>query len=136
MLRFLFTVLIWGCFALSARAQTLTDISFDANTVVFQISGDDSPALFSMGDGKPRIVVDLPRSDMKIDGKSLKDGPQVIEGQGAVKRIRLAARDQGLRAVLDLESGTKMAGHSIKGGTLIISLEGKSVKSPKAISHS
>ncbi|MEP3892297.1 MAG: N-acetylmuramoyl-L-alanine amidase [Hellea sp.] len=134
MLRFLFTVLIWGCFALSARAQTLTGISFDGNNIVFQISGDDSPAIFSMGDGKPRIVVDLPRSDMKIGGKTLTKGPQVIDGQGAVKRIRLAARDRGLRAVLDLESGTGLAGHSISGGTLIISLDAKNARTPKAVS--
>lgn len=124
MLRFLVTVLIWGCFALSARAQTLTSISFDGNNVVFQLSGDDSPTLFSMGDGKPRIVVDLPRSDMNINGKTLSDGPQVIEGQGAVKRVRLAARDGGLRAVLDLASGAKMASHSVTDGVIIISLNG------------
>lgn len=125
MLRFLVTILIWGCFALSASAQTLTSVSFDGNNVVFQLSGEDTPKLFSIGDGKPRIVVDLPRSDLNLGGKTLREGAQVIQGQGNVKRIRLAARDGGLRAVLDLESGTKMVGHTTKGGVIIISLDGK-----------
>jgi len=129
MLRFLVTLLvtglIWGGFALSARAQTLTNISFDGNNIVFQLSGEAAPNVFSVGDGKPRIVVDLPSSDMNINGKTLAKGAQVIDGQGVVKRVRIAARDGGLRAVLDLESGTKMTDHSVIGDVIIISLDGK-----------
>lgn len=125
MLRFLETLLIWGCFALNARAQTLTNISFDGNNIVFQTSGDIAPKVFSMGDGKPRVVVDLPKSNMSINGKTLASGAQVIEGEGAVKRIRIAARDSGLRAVMDLENGTKMTDYSVIGNVIIISLDGK-----------
>ena len=127
MLRFLVTLLIWGGLVLSARAETLTNISYDGRNVVMQLSGEASPKVFSIGNGKPRIVVDLPNGDMNIAGKTLAKGPQVIDGQGAVKRVRVASRDGGLRAVLDLEVGTKMIDHSIIGDVIIISLDGKAV---------
>ena len=125
MLRFLVTLLIWGSLALSARAQTLTNISFDGNNIVFQLSSEAAPKVFSIGDGKPRIVVDLPKSDLNINGKTLAKGAQLIDGQGAVKRIRLAARDGGVRAVLDLESGTKMTDHSVIGDVIVITVDKK-----------
>jgi len=105
MLRFLVIVLIWGCLACTARAETLTAISYDGGNVVLQFSSDAAPKVFSVGEGKPRIVVDVPRGDMNIEGKTLEKGPQTLDGQGTVKRIRIAARDNGLRAVLDLQAG-------------------------------
>jgi len=125
MLRFLVTLLIWGGLVLSARAETLTNISYDGGNVILQLSSETSPKVFSIGDDKPRIVVDIPGGELNINGKTLKKGPQVIDGQGAVKRVRVAARDGGLRAVLDLEAGTKMTEHSVVRGTIIISLDGK-----------
>lgn len=129
MLRFLvtlmFALLMWGSLVPSARAETLTNISYDGRNVVLQLSGKASPKIFSIGDGKPRIVIDLPNGDMNIDGRTLKKGPQNIDGQGAVKRIRIAARDGGLRAVLDLTAGTKMIDHSVVGDVIIISLDGQ-----------
>ena len=128
MLRFLVTLLIWGGLVLSARAETLTNVSYDGRNVILQLSGETSPEIFSVGNGKPRIVVDLPNGDMNIGGKTLKKGPQVLDGQGGVKRVRVAARDGGLRAVLDLESGTKMTDHSVVGDVIIITLEGQAAK--------
>ena len=110
---------------LSARAETLTNISYDGRNVILQLSGETSPKVFSIGDGKPRIVVDLPNGDMNIGGKTLLKGPQILDGQGPVKRVRVAARDGGLRAVLDLEIGTKMIDHSVIGDVIIINLDGK-----------
>lgn len=133
MLRFLVTLLIWGGLVLSARAKTLTNISYDGRNVILQLSSEASPKVFSIGDGKPRIVVDLPNGDMNIGGKTLVKGPQTIEGEGAVKRVRIAARDGGLRAVLDLTPGTKMADYSVIGDIIIISLDGKvAVTTPAA----
>ena len=77
MLRFLVTLLIWGGLVLSARAETLTNISYDGRNVILQLSGETSPKVFSIGDGKPRIVVDLPNGDMNIGGKTLLKGPQL-----------------------------------------------------------
>ena len=125
MVRFLVTLLIWGGFVFSARAQTLTDISYDGGNVVLQLSSETAPMVFSIGNGKPRIVVDLPNVDMNIGGKTLVKGPQIIEGQGSVKRIRVALRDGGLRAVLDLKPGVKMTDHSVAGDVIIIKLDGK-----------
>jgi len=110
---------------LSARAETLTNISYEGYNVILQLSSEASPKIFSIGDGKPRIVIDLPNGDMNIDGKTLDKGPQVIEGQGVVKRVRVAARDGGLRTVLDLVSGTKMTDHSVVGDVIIIGLNGQ-----------
>jgi len=84
MLRFLVIVLIWGCLACTARAETLTAISYDGGNVVLQFSSDAAPKVFSVGEGKPRIVVDVPRGDMNIEGKTLEKGPQTLDGQGAV----------------------------------------------------
>jgi len=129
MLRFLVTLLvtglIWGGFALSARAQTLTNISYDGANVVIQLSGEGPSKVFAVGNGKPRVVIDMPSGDMNMNGKTLKKDPQVIDGQGAVKRIRIAARDDGLRAVLDLAAGTKMVDYSLIGDVIIISLDGQ-----------
>ena len=136
MLRFLvtlmFALLMWGSLVPGARAETLTHISYDGRNVVLQLSGKASPKIFSIGAGKPRIVIDLPNGDMNIDGKTLKNGPQNIDGQGAVKRIRVAARDGGLRAVLDLTAGTKMIDHSINEDVIIISLDGQATTTQTA----
>jgi len=121
----LVTGLIWGGFALSARAQTLTNISYDGANVVIQLSGEGPSKVFAVGNGKPRVVIDMPSGDMNMNGKTLKKDPQVIDGQGAVKRIRIAARDDGLRAVLDLAAGTKMVDYSLIGDVIIISLDGQ-----------
>ena len=118
---------------LSARAETLTNISYDGRNVILQLSGETSPKVFSIGDGKPRIVVDLPNGDMNIGGKTLLKGPQTLDGQGPVKRVRVAARDGGLRAVLDLEIGTKMIDHSVIGDVIIINLDGKAAVTKPAV---
>ena len=128
MLRFLVIVLIWLCFACDARAETLTAISYDGGNVVLQFSSDTAPKVFSVGEGKPRIVIDVPRGDMNIEGKTLAKGPQTLDGQGAVKRIRIAARESGLRAVLDLQAGANMADYSVLGNALIINLGGKAAR--------
>ena len=137
MLRFLVTLLfsglIWTSLAPSALSQTLTNISYDGRNVVLQLSGEASPKVFSIGAGKPRIVIDLPNGDMNINGTTLKKGPQSIDGQGVVKRIRVAARDGGLRAVLDLQAGTKMIDHSVIGDVIIISLNGQTAATPPVV---
>ena len=130
MLRFLVTLLIWGGLAIGARAETLTNITYEGRNVVLQLSGEVAPKIFAIGEGKPRIVVDIPKGDMNVKGKTLTKGPQVIDGQGSVKRVRVAARDGGLRAVLDLKPGVKMINHSVIGDVIIISLDGKTA-SPK-----
>lgn len=129
MLRFLVTLLIWGGLALSARGETLTAISYENQTVLLQLSGEVTPNVFTMGNGKPRVVVDLPNSDVNLNGKTLVKGPQTIDGQGSVKRIRLAARDGGVRAVLDLADGAKMVDYKVVGSALLIQLNGKAVSS-------
>ena len=137
MLRFLvtllFAALMWGSFVLGARAETLTNISYDGRNVVFQLSGKATPKIFSIGAGKPRVVIDLPNGKMNIEGKTLKKGPQNFDGQGAVRRIRVAARDGGLRAVLDLQAGTKMIDHSVLGDVIIISLDGQAAATPSVV---
>ena len=123
LLTFLTTGLFWCCLVLDARAQTLTNISFDGSNVVIQLSGESAPKVFAIGEGKPRIVVDLPAGDMNMNGQTLAKGPQLIQGQGAVKRVRVASRDEGLRAVFDLQPGAKMLSHTIEDNVIILSLD-------------
>jgi N-acetylmuramoyl-L-alanine amidase len=124
MLRFLVTLLFCAGFAMVAGAETLTKISYEGRNVILQFSGDTSPKVFSVGTDKPRIVVDLPGGELNLGGKTLKAGPQTIDGQGAVKRVRIAARDGGLRAVLDLDASTRMTDLSIDGNAVVITLDG------------
>ncbi len=129
MLRFFLTLLIWGGFALSARAQTLTGISFDGPNVVLTLSpaAVKAPHIFPVGEGDPRIVIDFAKADLNLGGKTLTDGPQTALGQGHVKQIRFAARGEaGMRAVLDLKVGASLKNHKVVGETVIIALNGQS----------
>ncbi|MDA8708743.1 N-acetylmuramoyl-L-alanine amidase [Hellea sp.] len=129
----LLTLFIWGGFTLCARAQTLTNISYDEQRIVFQFSSDANPQIFAIGDNKPRIVIDVTHGDMNIGGKTFESGAHVLEGQGAVKRIRIAARDKGFRAVMDLNAGITMTEKSVSGSNVMISLSGSvNSKTPKS----
>lgn len=122
---------LWLSLALGASAKELTHISYDGRNVILQLSGNVSPKVFAIGNGKPRIVIDLPKTDLAMSGKTLAKGSLTLDGEGAVKRVRLAPRDGGLRAVLDLEAGTKMIKHSVIDDVVIISLNGASAKTAK-----
>ena len=101
--------------------------------IILQFSSDANPQIFAIGDDKPRIVIDVPNGDMNIGGKTFKTGAHVLEGQGAVKRIRIAARDKGFRAVMDLNAGITMTEKSVLGSDVIISLSGSvNAKTPKS----
>jgi len=129
----LLTVLMWGSFTLCASAQTLTDVSYEGQAVVFRLSSEANPKIFTVGDGKPRIVIDIPNGDMNVGGKTLRSGGHMIDGQGVVKRIRIAARDQGFRVVLDLKPDTEMIEKTISGPVIKIMLSGQhNVKAVKA----
>lgn len=124
---FFLTCLLWVIGGFSAYAQTLTSVSYDNQNVVLRLSEAGEASIFAIGQGKPRIVVDLPSGDMNINGRTLKSGPQTIDGQGSVKRVRLAKRDNGLRAVLDLHEGASLRDHSVVGDVIILSLNGQAV---------
>jgi len=129
MLRFLLTLLMWGALALYARAQTLSSVSFEGQTVVLGLSEvpAKAPHVFPVGEGEPRIVIDFTKADLNVDGKILRDGPQTLAGQGNVKQIRFAARgDAGMRTVLDLKAGASLKEYNVVGSTLIVSLNSPS----------
>ena len=122
---FLVALLMWGSLALGARAQTLTAISYGERSVQLELSSPAAPYIFAIGDDKPRIVIDVPNGDINIGGRTLKTGAQDIDGHGAIKRVRIAARGEGFRAVLDLEPGTALEAKSATGNIITISLNGR-----------
>lgn len=119
---FLLALLIWGVFALYATAQTLTDVTYEQRSVILKLSAPASPKIFTIGGEKPRIVIDVTKGALNIDGKTLKNGGHVFQGQGAVKRVRIAARDKGFRAVIDMEPGTQLESRSVEAGTIALHL--------------
>lgn len=119
---FILTVLMWAGTAFTAFAQTLTSVSYSGSDVVLSLSKPAKSKVFAIGQGKPRVVIDIPKGDVRIDGKTLKEGPLTLEGQGSVKRVRLAARDKGLRIVLDLQDKASLKTYSAAGNKIAISI--------------
>jgi len=118
------TALIWIGMSLTALAQTVSSISYQGSDVILGLSKSADVNVFSIGNGKPRIVIDLPSGGVNLNGKTLKNGPLSFHGQGGVKRIRLAAREAGVRIVLDLDKDVKLTEHRVSGSDLIIGLTG------------
>ncbi len=124
------TALIWIGTALTAFAQTLTSVSYSGPDVVLTLSKPTKAKVFAIGEGKPRVVIDIPTGRVNLNGKSLKNGPITLEGQGGVKRVRLAARDKGVRVVLDLQDKVNFKKYNASGNIVTISLN-KGVTAPK-----
>ena len=118
--------------ALAAWGQSVTSISYNGEEVSFELSGDTPSKVFTIGDDKPRVVIDFPEASLNIGGKTLEKGPQVFDGQGGVKRVRFAAREAGMRAVLDLEAGAKFKSHRAADSKLTVKIGG--LITPRAVS--
>jgi len=102
----------------------LSSVSYKGSDVVIGLSASSSATVFAVGEGKPRVVIDLPSDKVNLNGKSLRDGPITLEGQAGVKRVRVAARESGVRIVLDLNQGVSLRKHVISEDDVIISLKG------------
>ena len=126
--------LIWLGLSFSAFAQDITSVSYNEAGIVFGISGAGKVNVFSIGEGKPRIVIDIPEGVVKLKGHTLEKGPFFLEGQAGVKRLRFAPRDKGVRLVLDLNDGVNLLSHNRKDNELTIGLKGgdkKKVAEPR-----
>jgi len=121
---FILTLLIWGGMSLAALAQTLSSVSYSGSDIVLGVSKTNEVKVFAVGQGKPRIVIDVPSGKVNINGQTLKKGPISFDGQGGVKRVRVAMRDKGVRVVLDLNQGVSFKNHLISDGDVTISLKG------------
>ena len=104
--------------------QSVTAITYSGDEVVLELDGKTPAKVFTIGDDKPRIVIDFPKASLNVAGKTLTKGPQVFEGQGGVKRVRFAAREAGMRAVLDLGAGAKFKSHQRTDSKLIVKIDG------------
>ena len=58
--------LIWLGLSFSAFAQDITSVSYNEAGIVFGISGAGKVNVFSIGEGKPRIVIDIPEGVVKL----------------------------------------------------------------------
>lgn len=128
--------LIWLGLSFSTFAQDITSVSYTDAGIVLGISGAGNVKVFSIGEGKPRIVVDIPEGVVKLKNHSLEKGPFSLEGQAGVKRLRFASRDKGVRLVLDLNDGVKLLTHKREDNELSIRLQGgdkKKVAEPRKI---
>ena len=117
--------MIWMWGGLTAFAQTVTAVSFAESEVRYSLSKLTADfSAFAIGEGKPRIVVDFPNGALNLEGKTLADGVQTLDGKNGVKRIRFALRDGGMRAVMDMDEGASLKSHKIDGNMLVIKLSG------------
>ena len=110
--------------SVTALAQTLSAVTYNGSDVVIGMSESSSAKVFAIGEGKPRVVIDFPSAKVNLNGKTLKGGPIMLEGQNGVKRVRVAARESGVRVVLDLNHGVSLRKHVISGDELVVSLKG------------
>ena len=118
---------MWLGMAITAIAQTLTSVTYTGSDVVLNFSEPSKPNVFAVGEGKPRVVIDVPNGRVDLDGKTLKKGPLTLEGQGGVKRVRLAVRDSGVRIVLDLHEKASLKTHNMSDNNLTVSINHKGV---------
>ena len=118
------TALIWMGLSLAAMAQTLSSVSYNGADVILRISKPDEVKVFSIGEDKPRIVIDVPSAEVNLNGKTLNNGPLTFKGEGGVKRVRVAKRENGIRIVLDLNPGVDLKNHRSLGHDFIIGLMG------------
>lgn len=130
-LTFLFSLMIWAGFAPFGAAQTLTDISFGSDSVILELSAPAVPKIFTIDDEAPRIVVDIADGSVDIEGRTLKSGGQVIQGHGAIRRIRVGARGKGYRVVTDLAPGTQMKSRLVEGRIITLTFD-KAIKMTEA----
>ena len=128
--------LIWLALSFSTFAQDITSVSYTDIGIVFGISGAGNVNVFSIGEGKPRIVIDIPEGAAKLKSHTLEKGPFSLEGKAGVKRLRIASRNKGVRLVLDLNDGVKLLTHNRKDNELSVELQGndkKKVVQPRKI---
>jgi len=126
--------------SVTAIAQTLSSVSYKGSDVVLTLSEPTNPKIFAIGQGKPRIVIDMPLGKANLKGKTLKNGPLTFDGEGGVKRVRVAKRENGIRIVLDLNQGVEFKNNQALGHDVIIGLKGdieryatsqKTIKGPR-----
>ena len=120
--------LIWLALSFSTFAQDITSVSYTDIGIVFGISGAGNVNVFSIGEGKPRIVIDIPEGAAKLKSHTLEKGPFSLEGKAGVKRLRFASRNKGVRLVLDLNDGVKLLTHNRKDNELSVELQGNDKK--------
>jgi len=93
---------VWAETALAASIDSIQTKLNSAGSVEISFSGADiEPAnvnIFEIPGESPRIVVDITETHSPL----LKNGIYLSEGQGDVKAIRAATRDNGIRFVMDV----------------------------------
>lgn len=85
----------------------------------------DAPKVFSLGDGKPRIVIDV--SGVVVSKTFSQTVMKPVSG------VRYAARGQGSRIVLDLAAGAKRMSHDHIGSQTYIYVKGKKAASRTSV---
>ncbi len=100
--------------------QTRVSISYDAPVA--------APKVFSLGEGKPRIVIDVKDAKAAF--------PTILENAVDIAAIRHAKRDKGTRLVIDLAAKGRLASHNHTARQTIILLKPNQSVAPVAVTSS
>ena len=124
------TIYIWLLLAgfLYAGAGWASEISGIAvqirgsdTQIVISHDSDAKPKVFTLGDGNPRVVIDLAGVDL---GAAL-EKPHTQSKIGGVSNIRYSKRGaDGVRIVADLGKGAQYSRHVSENGRLTITIKG------------
>lgn len=119
-------------FGRAAMAADISDIGIsvhDNQTRLFiRIGSEQSPKVFTIGGGKPRIVVDLAKANLSADALQKTGGNNYFTGEGAISKLRFAQQEQnGLRFVADLKPDSKYMSHNYEDGVLTVLILGRAI---------
>lgn len=125
----LMAAFLWSILAVfqgSASAQTIDGIAVApySDGMRLTVSFVDKPnapdKAFTLGDGKPRFVM-----DWTVGQLTLSQSDKAL-GLGPVRGVRFASRGEGVRIVVDLEQYAKIAARSLNGSRYIVDIQSKS----------
>ena len=125
MIKFYLIFIFWLSQTCQIFATTLDNITYDGNILSLEFTDKVSPNIFTLLDGKPRIVIDLPNAVLLNDKKGLSSTPRIINGYSDIAQIRLANRENGLRIVLDLLPLAQMLSNEVINNTIFITFDQK-----------
>ncbi len=90
--------------------------------------------IFTIDGEKPRIVMDVAKSQLSSTLLAKAKDKGYLVGEGAVKKIRFAKRGQNeLRLVVDLSRGSKYLSHTLDDKELTVFMSGEIVKDTRSI---
>ena len=130
-------LLIWS--AGFAAAADITNISYETDikltSLRVDVSTAEAPQVFFIGEGKPRVVIDVKGGSLTESMVQRAKGNKFFAGEGGVEKLRYAPRNEkDLRLVADLNPNTQYLSSSFQNGILLVVIENDPAVAPVIVS--